>query len=116
MFVFASLWESLSADQTTVLLIVLMGCLTGATIVIATTWAGVWWKIVSARLDAELKHAMIERGMSAESIVAVLDARTRRGGCGADRVRFPEGSRPADDDADPYAYAIPRKGPTEAEV
>jgi hypothetical protein len=114
---YASLFaESLSADQTTVILIVLIGCLTGAAIVIGTTVAGVWWKIVSARLDAELKHAMIERGMSAASIVAVLEARGRRGGCGTDRVRFPEGSTPAEHDADPYSYAIPRKGPTEAEV
>jgi hypothetical protein len=105
--------ESLSADQTTVILIVLIGCLTGAAIVIATTLAGVWWKVVSARIDAELKRTMIERGMSAASIVAVLSAPGRRGGRrGTDRNLLAEGSPPAD----PYAYASPRKGPKEAEL
>jgi hypothetical protein len=73
------MFTTLSAEQTTAILIVLIGCLTGATIVIATTVAGVWWKLVSARLDAELKHTMIERGMSAESIVMVLRGRRHRG-------------------------------------
>lgn len=36
-----------------------------------------WRKVREAELDASLKHAMLERGMSAEDIAMVMNARSR---------------------------------------
>jgi len=36
-----------------------------------------WRKVREAELDASLKHAMLERGMSAEDIAIVMNARSR---------------------------------------
>jgi hypothetical protein len=44
-------------------------------------------KTRQAELDAGLKHAMLERGMSAEEIQAVLEATSRQKGCWKKAVR-----------------------------
>ncbi|MFT3883385.1 MAG: hypothetical protein QM703_27505 [Gemmatales bacterium] len=36
-----------------------------------------WRKVREAELDASLKHAMLERGMSAEDIAIVMNARSK---------------------------------------
>lgn len=36
-----------------------------------------WRKVREAELNASLKHAMLERGMSAEEIIAVMNARSK---------------------------------------
>jgi hypothetical protein len=43
-------------------------------ICIIPTIAHYWWKIRSAEIEANLKHDMLQRGMSAEEIQTVLAA------------------------------------------
>ncbi|GMV97661.1 MAG: hypothetical protein HRF43_02195 [Phycisphaerae bacterium] len=67
-----SVWESLFSHPSTVpvictfAMIVLVVCIPAV--------ARYWHKNVKARAEAELKHAMIERGMSVEEIERVLKA------------------------------------------
>ncbi len=44
-------------------------------IAVVAIWAGAWTKVHRLQLDNALKQQMIERGMSAEEIVAVLTSR-----------------------------------------
>jgi hypothetical protein len=43
---------------------------------IVSVVAGVWYKVSKAQSDNELKRSMVERGMSADEIQRVLNART----------------------------------------
>jgi hypothetical protein len=55
------------------LVAVVGGLLIGITVILA----GAWQKVRRAEMAAALKQDMLNRGMSAEQIVAVLDAGTR---------------------------------------
>jgi hypothetical protein len=48
----------------------------GVLIVLGTTLSGCWVRVRKATLDAELKRDMIERGMSADEICRVIQARS----------------------------------------
>jgi hypothetical protein len=52
----------------------------GVLIVLGTTLSGCWLKAKKVALDADLKREMIERGMSADEICRVIEARSG-GGC-----------------------------------
>jgi len=53
----------------------------GVLIVLGTTISGCWIKAKKASLEADLKREMIERGMSADEICRVIQARSSVG-CG----------------------------------
>jgi hypothetical protein len=53
----------------------------GVLIVLGTTLSGCWVAARKAALEADLKREMIERGMSADDIVRVIEARPGSG-CG----------------------------------
>lgn len=55
-------------------------------VVCIPTVANYWYRLAKARTEAELKHAMIERGMSAEEIERVLQAKSTREPVSKDRV------------------------------
>jgi hypothetical protein len=48
----------------------------GVLIVLGTTISRCWVKVRKAALEADLKREMIERGMSADEIVRVIEARS----------------------------------------
>jgi hypothetical protein len=48
----------------------------GVLIVLGTTLSGCWVRVRKATLEAELKRDMIERGMSADEICRVIQARS----------------------------------------
>jgi hypothetical protein len=45
---------------------------------IVSVVAGVWYKLSKAQSDNELKRSMIQRGMSADEIQRVLNARSSK--------------------------------------
>jgi hypothetical protein len=56
----------------------------GVLIVLGTVLSGCWVRARKAALDADLKREMIERGMSADDIVRVIESRS---GSACERVR-----------------------------
>jgi hypothetical protein len=48
----------------------------GVLLVLGTTLSGCWLKARKAALEADLKREMIERGMSADDICRVVEARS----------------------------------------
>jgi hypothetical protein len=56
----------------------------GVLIVLGTTLSGCWVRARKAALEADLKREMIERGMSADDIVRIIEARS---GSACERVR-----------------------------
>ena len=65
-------------------LIVALAMLVPITGIICGTWTNYWLKVKRAELDAALKQEMLQRGMSADEIVQVIEARSRepkRGSC-----------------------------------
>lgn len=48
----------------------------GVLIVLGTTLSGCWVRVRKATLEADLKRDMIERGMSADEICRVIQARS----------------------------------------
>jgi len=48
----------------------------GVLIVLGTTLSGSWVRVRKATLEADLKREMIERGMSADEICRVIQARS----------------------------------------
>jgi hypothetical protein len=48
----------------------------GVLIVLGTTLSGCWVRVRKTTLEAELKRDMIERGMSADEICRVIQARS----------------------------------------
>jgi hypothetical protein len=63
------------------LLVIGLGVLVPVTGIVFGTVTGYLQKTRQAELDASLKHAMLERGMSAEEIVMVLEASSKHGAC-----------------------------------
>jgi hypothetical protein len=63
------------------LLVIGLGVLVPVTGIIFGTVTNYLEKTRRAELDASLKHAMLERGMSADDIVMVLEASSKRGAC-----------------------------------
>ena len=58
-----------------------LGVLIPVTAIVFGTVTGYLRKTRQAELEASLKHAMLERGMSAEEIVMVLEASSRHHAC-----------------------------------
>ncbi len=50
----------------------------GLIVAIIAILAGTWRHVEQIRADAELKHSMIDKGMSAEEIQRVLSARSEK--------------------------------------
>jgi hypothetical protein len=55
-------------------LIAIVGILAGCLCAIAVTAATVWSRVRTAQISAALKQDMLDRGMSADEIQAVLEA------------------------------------------
>jgi hypothetical protein len=72
---------SLSADQTTAVMIVLAALSAVVLIAVPGIMFGTWAAVAKARADAALKRQMVDRGMSADEIVRVVTA------CGGGAVR-----------------------------
>jgi hypothetical protein len=71
--------QSLGSGQLTAVLIVGMAMTAGVVIAVTSVLAGVFRLILVSRHETALKREMVERGLSAESIVAVVNAQA--GGC-----------------------------------
>ena len=69
------------------LIVIGLGVLVPVTGIVFGTVTGYLQKTRQAELEASLKHAMLERGMSAEEIVMVLEASSRHQSCGKKAVR-----------------------------
>lgn len=67
-------WQTLFRNTDALVLICIFG--TAILVVAVTSIAHCWHAIAKARVDADLKHSMIERGMSAEEIERILRAKS----------------------------------------
>lgn len=65
---------SLSPDQVFVLLIVGIGCVTLAVIVVFSVFSGMVASLQKNRMEVDLKHELLDRGMSADEIATVVKA------------------------------------------
>ncbi|TWT73494.1 hypothetical protein Pla123a_38300 [Posidoniimonas polymericola] len=65
---------SLTPDQVFVLLIVGIGCVTAALIVVFCVFSGLVASLQKSRMEIDLKHEMLDRGMSADEIATVVKA------------------------------------------
>jgi hypothetical protein len=70
----SSQWQALFGNRDS--LAIVCGCVMIVLLVAIPAIATAWHKSVKVRADAELKHAMIERGMPAEEIERVLQAKS----------------------------------------
>jgi hypothetical protein len=61
-------------DQRFVIVLTAIGCLTGITITLAGIVAGVTSSMHRRRVEEHLKRDMLDRGMSADEIVKVIEA------------------------------------------
>jgi hypothetical protein len=71
--------QSLDSGQSTAVLIVGMAMMAGVVIAVTSVLAGLFRSILVSRHEMALKREMLERGLPAESIVAVVNAQA--GGC-----------------------------------
>jgi hypothetical protein len=62
---------------------------------VASTLAHYWYKVKRAEMETGLKHAMLERGMSADDIQKVLEAASNRSGRCHDAERVEKADRPS---------------------
>jgi len=70
------LFPGIGGDGQFVIVLVIAGCVTAIVITLICTIAGTIRKVRRDRLNDELKREMVERGMSAEEIVQVIEADT----------------------------------------
>ncbi len=59
-------------------LIALVSVVGGLLIALVAVAGGMWTNVRKAEIEADLKHEMLNRGMSAEEIRTVIDAGTER--------------------------------------
>lgn len=64
----------LGADERFVVLLVTIGCGTAVIIAVSGIVAGVYTSVTRRRAETELKHEMLDRGMTAEEIAEVIEA------------------------------------------
>jgi len=64
------------------LIVIVLGCLIPISAIVLGTLTTYLQKSRQAELDASLKHDMLQRGMSADDIVRVLEANSGRRGKG----------------------------------
>jgi hypothetical protein len=64
----------LDAEQRFTLLLVGLGCLTGVLITISVLVCNAYVAAQRRRIEAELKRDMLDRGMTAEEVVKVIEA------------------------------------------
>ena len=69
----------LGDDERFVVVIVAIGCTTAVLIVLSCVFAGIWNSVRIKQIEAELKQDMLDRGMSAEEIEQVIEAKPRDG-------------------------------------
>jgi hypothetical protein len=69
------MWEVFAANPW--LIVIAIGCLVPISSIIFGSITGYLLKVRQAELDASLKHEMLQRGMSADDIVRVMEARSR---------------------------------------
>ena len=81
-------FAALSSTQQMTLLVLGMAISVPVIISVVGIWAGAWTKVHRLQLETALKQQMIERGMAAEEIVAVLNGRGR----GEESVELPVAS------------------------
>ncbi|MEM6329964.1 MAG: hypothetical protein AAF790_06935 [Planctomycetota bacterium] len=67
-------YSRLDADQWFALIVVIVGCATGAIISLAAIFAGVTTKLHRRASEVELKRDMLDRGMTAAEIAEVIEA------------------------------------------
>ena len=83
------MFAALSSAQELKILLVLGILLSVPTLItVFAIWAGAWTKVHKLRLENALKQQMIDRGMSAEEIIAVLNG----GGQGEEPIESPVAS------------------------
>lgn len=70
----AETFFGLDADKRFVLMIITISCITGIICTIVGCGAGVYSGIHRRRLETELKHELLDRGMNAEEISRVVEA------------------------------------------
>ena len=68
-----------SNNQRFVLAIIAIGCVSLITLILGGVIAGVWSSLREKQVEADLKHDMLDRGMTAEEIQQVIEATPRSG-------------------------------------
>ena len=69
-----SLLTKLDADKQLALIVIVLGCLTGVICTIVTFTSNTITSIHRRRLEVDMKREMIDRGMTADEIVKVIEA------------------------------------------
>lgn len=69
----------LDAEQRFVVVIIAIGCTTAVLIVLSGVFLGVWNSVRHKQIEADLKRDMLDRGMSAEEIEQVIEAKPKEG-------------------------------------
>ena len=68
-------WFSTMDDgQRFVLTIIALGCATGVTIALGSVAAAMWGSAHRRQLELDLKRELLDRGMSADEVVKVIEA------------------------------------------
>lgn len=73
------LFSGLDPDHRFVLMIIGTGCLTLLFLVLGGVFLGVWSSAKEKQIEADLKRDMLDRGMSAEEIEQVIEAKPKSG-------------------------------------
>jgi hypothetical protein len=60
---------------------------------VASTLAHYWYKVKRVEMETSLKHAMLERGMSADDVQKVMEAASHRSGRCDDAKRAEKADR-----------------------
>jgi hypothetical protein len=72
-------FEGFDGDQRFVLAIIGIGCATAITLIGAAVLGGYWSDIKNHQIEADLKRDMLDRGMSADEIQKVIEAKPQSG-------------------------------------
>ena len=75
----ANSFLGLDSDERFVILLVALGCSTGLLITLGCVFAGVWNSVKLKQIESELKQDMLDRGMSADEIEKVIEAKPKEG-------------------------------------
>ena len=69
----------LDADERFVVILVVVSCVTAIIITLFCVALGVWNSVKNKQIEADLKQDMLDRGLSAEEIEQVIEARPKEG-------------------------------------
>jgi hypothetical protein len=74
-----SIFSGFDPDHRFVLTIIGIGCSTALVMALGGAFLGVWHSVKEKQIEADLKRDMLDRGMNAEEIQQVIEAKPKTG-------------------------------------